>query len=184
MSKADSASPAIRAGSERWKIAVIDGPNMKHLGKRDPGQFGTIGSYAQLKRIIIEFGATIGVEVDTFVSDHEGDLLEFVHGSSSHTDGYIVDAGGLMTVSEALRHALQETKKPVYEVCFYNPVAVGEISVLTPTVIGRAMGLRQYSYIAGMLGLVLALDDVSFLNPKAPDSATVRRDGKPWTFRT
>ncbi len=72
-------------------------------------------------------------------------------------------------MSEGLRHALQETQKPVVEVSFYNLVANGETSVITPTVIGRAMGLRQYSYLAGLLALVLSLDDATFLNPTAPN---------------
>ena len=45
------------------------------------------------------------------------------------------------------------------------------------------MGLREPSYVAGLFGLVLALDDETFLNPDAPDSATVRRGGAPHSFR-
>jgi 3-dehydroquinate dehydratase II len=175
---------AVRRGARRWTIGLIDGPNMKHLGKRDPRLFGKIGSIEDLQKMVVDFGEALGVEVRPFASDHEGDLLEHIHRSAGDTDGYLLDAGGLTTVSEGMRHALQETHKPVVEVSFYNLIANGEVSVFTPTVIGRAMGLREYSYLAGLLGLTLALDDESFLNPDAPDSATVRRGGQPYAFRS
>jgi 3-dehydroquinate dehydratase II len=174
---------ALRQRRRRWTIGLIDGPNMKHLGKRDRRLFGKIESIGELQRMVVDFGASLGVEVQPFASDHEGELLEHVHATSATTDGYLLDAGGLTTVSEGLRHALQESQRPVFEVAFYNLIANGEISVFTPTVIGRAMGLREYSYIAGLLGLVLALDDESFLNPDAPDSPIVRRGGQPYAFK-
>ena len=173
----------LRRKDRRWVIEVIDGPNMSHLGKRDPAQFGAIASIGALQQAVRELGEALGVEVRTFASDYEGALLEHVHASAAETHGYIVDAGGLTTVSEGLRHALQETRRPVVEVSFYNAVAAGETSVLTPTVIGRVMGLREYSYLAALLGLVLSLDDETFLNPDAPDSPLVRRGGVPYAFR-
>jgi 3-dehydroquinate dehydratase II len=173
----------IRVGGRRWVIEMIDGPNMPHLGRRDPRLFGSIGSIEELQRLVVDFGTALGVEVRPFASDYEGELLERVHATARSADGYLVDPGGLATVSEGLRHALQETHKPVVEVAFYNLIANGEVSVITPTAIGRAMGLREYSYLAGLLALVLSLDDESFLNPDAPESAPVRRDGAPYAFK-
>ena len=76
-----------------------------------------------------------------------------------------------------------ETHKPVVEVTFYNPVANGEISVFTKTAIGRVMGLREHSYTAAPLALVLSLDDRTFLNPEGPESETKRHDGTPYSFK-
>jgi 3-dehydroquinate dehydratase-2 len=173
----------MRTGNSRWVIGLIDGPNMLHLGKRNPRLFGSIASIEALQNLVVSFGSALGVDIRPFASDYEGAVLEHIHATAGSTDGYLVDPGGLATVSEGLRHALQETQKPVVEVSFYNMVANGETSVITPTVIGRAMGLRQYSYLAGLLALVLSLDDVTFLNPSAPDSATVRRGGSPYAFK-
>ena len=174
---------SVRHNDTAWKIKVIAGPNMAHLGKRDPKLFGSIESFAALDKLVRRFGESIGVDVEVFVSDYEGELLEFVHAHAAETDGFIVDPGGLTTVSEGWRHALQETHKPVVEVSFYNLIANDEVSVFTPTVIGRVMGLRQYSYVSALLGLVLSLDDETFLNPGAPESATVRRGGQPYAFK-
>lgn len=172
-----------RHSDTRWKIKVLAGPNMAHLGKRDPRLFGSIESFAALEGLLRRFADSIGVDINVFVSDYEGELLEYVHANAAEADGFVVDPGGLATVSEGWRHALQETHKPVVEVSFYNLIANQEVSVFTPTVIGRAMGLRQYSYVAALLGLTLSLDDESFLNPGAPESATVRRGGQPYAFK-
>jgi 3-dehydroquinate dehydratase-2 len=175
--------PALRRTSRRWIIQLLDGPNMKYLGRRDPALFGSIASIEALHNLVTTFGAALGVQIDTFVSDYEGDLLKQVHGSAATADGYLVNPGGLTSVSEAWRHALAETRKPVVEVQFYNLATRNEVSVFTPSVIGRVMGFREYSYIAGLLGLVLGLDDETFLNPDAPDSLTVRRNGVPYAYK-
>lgn len=174
---------ALRQSDRRWIIEVIAGPNMKHLGRRDHRLFGDIASFAALQEKIESFAAALGIEVRVFVSDYEGEILERVHQSSAAADAYIVDPGGLATVSQGWPHALLETHKPVVEVTFYNPVANGEASVFTKTAIGRVMGLREHSYTAALLALVLSLDDRSFLHPDGPESETRRKDGTPYSFR-
>jgi 3-dehydroquinate dehydratase-2 len=107
-----------------------------------------------LHQLVIGFGEALGVTVQAFVSDYEGDLLKQVHATAAQTDGYLIDPGGLTTVSEGWRHALAETRKPVVEVQFYNLATRNEVSVFTPSAIGRVMGFREYSYVAGLLGLI------------------------------
>ncbi|KRW94070.1 hypothetical protein AQY21_21605 [Paracoccus sp. MKU1] len=142
-----------------------------------------MASLADLQQMVVAFGESLGVDVHTFASNREGELLEHVYATAAFTDGYVVDPGGLATVSQGWPHALIESRKPVVEVCFYNMVAQGEQSTFGATVIGRIMGLRQYSYLAAILSLVLALDDESFLHPEAPSTETVRRQGTPYSFR-
>ncbi len=130
-----------------------------------------------------EFGAALGVDVRVFVSDFEGDILGRVHETAGTADAYIIDPGSLATVSQGWPHALLETRKPVVEVTFYNPVANGEASVFTKTAIGRVMGLREHSYTAALLALVLSLDDRTFLHPDGSDTETKRQDGRPYSFQ-
>ena len=173
----------LRQTDRRWVIDVIAGPNMKHLGRRDRRLFGDIESFATLQELVERFGAALGVEVRVFVSDFEGEILERVHACAATTNGFVIDPGGLATVSQGWPHALLETRKPVVEVTFYNPVANGEVSVFTKTAIGRVMGLREHSYTTALLALVLSLDDRTFLNPDAPDTETKRKDGTPYSFK-
>lgn len=164
----------ITRGSDRKHlIAVIDGPNMSSLGNRSKKIYGAIGSLDDLKAYVRGFGEGLGVEVENFSSNFQGEILEFIHESGGRVDGYIVNPAGLTTVGEGVRHALEDTGKPVVEVHFANISASsgaarglggGSInSSFTHTATGMAMGLRHYSYAAALTGLVLALDDRGFL---------------------
>ena len=158
---------------ERWRIAVIDGPNMSNLGRRSKVTYGTIASIHDLQQLVRECAEELGVEVTPFVSNHEGEILEFIHGSADDHNGYIINPAGLTTYGEATRHALDETGKPVIECHFSNTArhfdhAVqsyqNQFSRFTYSATGLVMGMRQYSYVAALFGLVLSLDDAAFLD--------------------
>ncbi|KAF0957190.1 type II 3-dehydroquinate dehydratase [Rhodococcus sp. T7] len=156
-----------------WRIAVIDGPNMPNLGKRDKNLYGPISSLADLQKLVRDYAESLGVSTEQFASNHEGDILEFIHRTAADVDGYIINPAGLTTYGEATRHALDDTKKPVMEVHFSNtarhfsgvvPPYLEQKSRFTYSATGLVMGLRQYSYLGAMLGLTLSLDDEAFLD--------------------
>lgn len=154
------------ADSTVWRISVINGPNMPNLGHRDPPVFGTMPSIEHLEDQISEYAATLGVTVNCFHSNFEGEVLEFIHTTAHSCDGYLINPGGMSVRSEAGRHTLAETKKPAVEVHFSNMPASGQRSWFTQSVAGSVMGFREYSYLAGLVALTLALDDETFLNPE------------------
>jgi len=164
-----------RRSDQVHRIAVIDGPNMSNLGARSKKVYGAVGSLTELQEMVRSFGADLGVEVESFSSNYEGAILEFIHGSADRTDGYLINPAGLTTVGEAVRHALEETGRPVVEVHFANiahgpagprGIAGGPLrSSFTHTATGITMGLRQYSYLGALTALVLSLDDETFLRP-------------------
>lgn len=166
-----------RGTNTRHRIAVIDGPNMSSLGNRSKQVYGPIASLDDLKAYVSGFGASLGVEVENFSSNYQGAILEFIHESAARVDGYIINPAGLTTVGEGVRHALEDTGRPVIEVHFANISATagaarglggGSInSSFTHTATGMAMGMRHYSYAAALTALTLALDDPSFLGAKA-----------------
>jgi 3-dehydroquinate dehydratase-2 len=43
---------ALRTGSRRHRIALIDGPNMSNLGRRNTRVYGTIGSLEELRAVV------------------------------------------------------------------------------------------------------------------------------------
>ena len=160
-----------RNGDRRHRIAVIDGPNMSNLGKRHKGTYGPIPSLDFLKAYVADFGAQLGVDVENFSSNYEGAILEFIHESADRVDGYIINPAGVTTTGEGVRHALQETERPVIEVHFANrsspgPAGPRSPSSFTHTATGLCMGMRHYSYAAALVALVLALDDESFLGKR------------------
>lgn len=162
-----------RSSNRRHKIAVIDGPNMSSLGNRSKTVYGSIASLDDLQRFVTDFGNQLGVEVETFASNYDGAILEFIHESASRVDGYIINPAGSTTVGEAVRHALEDTERPVMEVHFANVSAAegmprglpsGRLkSVFTHSATGLCMGMRQYSYIGALTALTYSLDDSTFL---------------------
>lgn len=169
-------TPAIeglRTGGKRYEIAVIDGPNVSNLARRNQRMYGPQVSAEGLGLFVQEWGDRLGVSIERFMSNHEGDILEFIHGSGDRVDGYIVNPAGLTTTSDMVPFALYDTGKPVIEVHFANikasastprgPVYGPRESTFTPYVAGQFMGMREYSYAGALLSLVLALDDETFL---------------------
>jgi 3-dehydroquinate dehydratase-2 len=146
---------------------------MSNLGARSKKVYGAIASLDDLKRFVADFGNRLGVEVESFSSNYEGAILEYIHESAVRVDGYIINPAGLTTVGEGVRNALEDTGMPFVEVHFANitspPGSAGSLgsgpihSSFTHAATGMCMGLRQYSYVAALTGLVMALDDVGFL---------------------
>lgn len=159
-------------GARRWRIAVINGPNMPNLGHRDAKIYGPIRSLADLETLVAEFGELLGVEIVQFSSNHEGDILDFIHRTAPEVEAFVINPAGLTTYGEATRHALADTERPYIEVHFANtarhfdavsPGGKRLESRFTFTAAGLVMGLRQYGYLGALLALTLALDDESFL---------------------
>lgn len=159
-----------------WRFAVIDGPNMPNLGRRDRALYGPIGSLQELQATVRGFAELLGVGVTPFASNHEGEILEFVHRTAAEVDGYLINPAGLTTYGEATRHALEDSERPYAEVHFANLSrhlqAVGPgrdlESRFTHSAVGTVMGFRQYSYLGALLALTLALDDEAFLGADRP----------------
>ncbi|WP_407727590.1 type II 3-dehydroquinate dehydratase (plasmid) [Rhodococcoides fascians] len=167
-----------RGGTEKHTIVLIDGPNMPNLGKRNKRVYGPISSIDSLHEYVKKIGAGLGVEVETFTSNYEGAILDFVHESSDRASGYLLNPAGLTTTGEPTRHALEETKKPFVEIHFSNisaPPWSGRglpggpwQSNFTRTATGMSMGLREHSYLGAIIALVSALDDENFLGQNSP----------------
>ncbi|GLY86090.1 type II 3-dehydroquinate dehydratase [Actinoallomurus iriomotensis] len=173
MSTTTPAVHGLRTGGQRYKISVIDGPNVSNLARRNKRMYGPHVSAEALGRFAKDWGDRLGVDVERFLSNHEGDILEYIHESGDRVDGYIVNPAGLTTTSDMVPFALYDTGKPVIEVHFANikaaastargPVYGPRESTFTPFVAGQFMGMREYSYAGALLSLVLALDDDTFL---------------------
>ena len=170
-----------RQGTKVHRIALIDGPNMSNLGHRSEKVYGpNQPSIEALHEYVRSYGKGLGVEVETFVSDYEGDILEFIHQSADRVDGYLINPAGLTSSGFAVPHALIESHRPSIEMHFSNPEAapdaqrgapVGPLrSWFSPYVTGKMTGLRQYGYIGALVALTLALDDVEFLGAEEQTS--------------
>ena len=168
----------LRAPNARaWRFALIQGPNMSALGKRNPELFGSIRSLDDLNRTVDDFAAKIGVRVRHFTSNIEGEILEYVHKTANEVDAFLINPAGLTQFGMATRDALMESGRPYLEVHFANLArwfhSTGTYdgsSIFSFGATGVMEGLRHHGYLGGLLALTLALDDTAFLGAGASPS--------------
>jgi 3-dehydroquinate dehydratase-2 len=166
---------AIRTGSRRWRLGMINGPNMAHLERRERDRFGSVGTISDLEARVASIADALGVELArTVVSNHEGDILDWIQTRTDDLDGLLVNPAGLTWTGEATRHALFDSGLPVVEVHFANPARRGKPSVFSDSVVGTCQGLRKHSYTAALVALVAMLDDGDFAKPALYDERKSR----------
>lgn len=138
------------------RIAVVHGPNLRLLGRREPEVYGT-ATLDDVDRMVEALGEELGVEVETFQSNHEGELLDFVDEASKRVDGFLVNPGAYTHTSVALRDALTGVDRPFVEVHLSNTAARERFrrhSYLAPVAAGVVYGFGVQSYLLGLRGLV------------------------------
>ena len=144
------------AEPEEVKIAVVHGPNLNMLGTREPEIYGRL-TLPELDEALQTEAAQLGVALETFQSNVEGELIDFVQRASRESAGFVVNAAGYTHTSVALRDALAGVGRPFVEVHLSNLAARESFrhqSLLAPKAIGAIMGFGGESYILGLNGLV------------------------------
>ncbi|MGH7470376.1 MAG: type II 3-dehydroquinate dehydratase, partial [Longimicrobiales bacterium] len=138
------------------KIAVVHGPNLNLLGRREPEIYGR-ATLADIDRVLTETGREDGVEVVCLQSNSEGVLIDEVQRLGPNVDGLIVNAGGYSHTSIALLDALVGIGRPYVEVHLSNVMAREPFrhhSLLAGRALGAIMGFGADSYVLGLRGLV------------------------------
>ena len=97
------------------KILVINGPNLNMLGIREPDHYGR-ETYADLVEKINRHCENIGVEVEQFQSNHEGDLVDKIQSAYKTVDGIVINPGAYTHTSIAILDAVKAVGIPTVEV--------------------------------------------------------------------
>jgi len=100
------------------RVLVLNGPNLNLLGTREPEIYGR-ETLDEIDEGIARRAAELGLEVDFFQSNHEGELIDRLH--ARDFDVAIVNAGGLTHTSVSLRDALLAIERPFIEVHLSDP---------------------------------------------------------------
>ena len=101
------------------RIRVINGPNLKLLGTREPEHYGP----ATLDEILAALNARareLGVALESYQSDIEGELVRYIGASRGEADGLIVNPAAYTHTSIALRDAIAAVALPCVEVHLSN----------------------------------------------------------------
>ncbi len=118
------------------------------LGNRDKGLYGSY-SLETIQDQVVAIGEKVGLEVECFQSNSEGDIIDFLQEKSAESSGVIINPGALTHYSIALRDALVDSNLPVVEVHLSNIYARESwrhISVIAPISLGQISGLGYRSY--------------------------------------
>lgn len=138
------------------KILIINGPNLNMVGVREPGVYGT-ETLETICSQIAEYASSLGLEADFIQSNHEGVILDKIHGAKAEYAGVVINAGAWTHYSYALRDAIAAVKPlPFVEVHMSNIHAREEFrhhSVISPVCAGQICGFGANSYILGVQAL-------------------------------
>ena len=97
------------------KILVINGPNINMVGIREPGVYGK-QTFADLLNLIDETAADLGITVEQYQSNHEGDLVDKIQRAYGNTDGIVINPAAYTHTSVAILDALKAVSIPAVEV--------------------------------------------------------------------
>jgi 3-dehydroquinate dehydratase II len=133
-------------------VLVLNGPNLGRLGVREPDVYGAT-SYAELEALCVRGGAELDLAVEVRQTEHEGQLLEWLHSAADSATPVVLNAGALTHTSVALGDACAMLTAPLIEVHISN--------------VHKREAFRHHSYVSahatgvivglGVAGYVLAL---------------------------
>ena len=138
------------------KILVINGPNLNVLGKRNKALYGD-KTLPEIDAMLEKQGQSLGVNIDSFQSNSEEKIINFIQQHSPEADGIIINPGALTHYALSLRDALTDSGLPVIEVHLSNIYAREDWrakSVIAPIAKGQISGLGWRGYVAALQILV------------------------------
>tara|TARA_B100000575_G_C22498249_1_gene326835 strand:+ start:53 stop:499 length:447 start_codon:yes stop_codon:yes gene_type:complete len=137
------------------KIIIINGPNLNLLGEREQSQYGSI-TLNQLKENCINKSKELGLIVEFYQSNVEGEIVNIIQDSRKKFDGIIINAAAFTHTSVAIRDALSIFKKPIIELHISNIYKREEFrhkSLISDIVTGGIFGLGSHGYILAIISM-------------------------------
>lgn len=138
------------------KILLINGANLNMLGTREPEKYGST-TLADIENSVIKRGNELGVEVEVFQDNHEGNIVDKIQSARGVFDGILINAGGYTHTSVVIRDALAAVQIPTVEIHMTNIHAREDFrhtSLISGVCIGQVVGFKELSYIFALEGLV------------------------------
>lgn len=138
------------------KILVINGVNINMLGFRETEKYGTM-TLKDLEKDLYAFSFELGIDLETYQSNIEGEIVEKIHSAKDGIDGIIINAGAYTHTSIAIRDAISAVNIPTVEVHMTNIYKREEFrhhSYLAPVCIGQISGFGANSYKLGLKAVI------------------------------
>ena len=97
------------------KILVLNGPNINMLGIREPDIYGKT-TFSDLLKLLNETAEQIGISLEQYQSNHEGDLVDKIQSAFGTIDGIVINPAAYTHTSVAILDALKAVAIPAVEV--------------------------------------------------------------------
>jgi 3-dehydroquinate dehydratase-2 len=140
-------------------VLVLNGPNLRRLGRRQPEIYGST-TYDELVGLCQAWGRDLGLDVEVRQTNHEGDLLDWLNTAADDRSPVVLNAGAWSHYSYALFDACGQLTAPLVEVHISDPSQRPEefrhTSVVSPhaatVIVGHGIdGYREaLEYLAGL----------------------------------
>lgn len=143
------------------RILVVNGPNLKLLGTREPSIYGT-ETLESIVRRVTDYASEKGVRVESFQSDSEGELVGAIGCARGVFDGVVINPAAYTHTSVALRDAIAACGLPVVEVHLSNThkrESFRHASLTAPVCVGQVMGFGGEGYVLALEGLLRHLSN-------------------------
>jgi len=129
-------------------VLVLHGPNLNLLGTREPEVYGHVTIEA-INAMLADEARMLGIEIKTFQSNVEGELVSAIQEAASWADAIIINPAAYTHTSIALRDAISAVAVPTIEVHLSNVYAREPFrhhSYIAPVAVGQISGFGSESY--------------------------------------
>ena len=145
------------------RILLMNGPNLNMLGRRNHTHYGT-KTLPQINKALEMLARKLSVSVQFYQSNHEGELIDFIHKESSDASGILINPGALSHYGYSLRDAIEDSRLPTV-IVHLSDVSKREdfrkIDVFQDIALEVVAGLKEKSYEVGLEKLIEHIRKVS-----------------------
>jgi 3-dehydroquinate dehydratase II len=142
------------------KIAVVNGPNLDILGKREPKIYGAT-TLAEIEAWLRQEARSLSVELQFFQSNSEGSIIDYLHELEGVVQGLVINPAAFSHYSVAIRDALAFLSIPIVEVHLSNIYAregFRHHSITSEVVTAQISGLGHRGYLLALEGLLALIE--------------------------
>ena len=134
-------------------VFILNGPNLNLLGMREPEIYGST-TLAEIEAQCAEVAGALGLDIDFRQSNHEGDLIDWMHeAQNKNAKAILINAAAYTHTSIALLDAAKAIQVPVIEIHLSDPHTREEfrhVSYIGKAAQDTVQGMGPGSYTEGL----------------------------------